>query len=282
VSEKEPDRDAKASSGVHLDATDDRQRGGVLTRREVFVLLGASGVMALARSVPASSWWSAAGHLSTPAPTGTCVVRPEQTEGPYFVDEMLERSDIRTDPFDGSVRPGVLLQLVFTVSNLAGSSCTPLQGAVVDIWHCDALGVYSDVLGTAGRKFLRGFQRTDASGVARFTTVYPGWYVGRTAHLHFKIRSAPIASPGFEFTSQLYFDDALTDTVFEQEPYSSRGERTTRNAADGIFAQGGSQLLLAALPDVEGYTASFDIALLDATPVQAESWSKVKERYESP
>ena len=157
---------------------------------------------------------------------------------------------------------------MFNVSRISANVCTPLAGVLVDIWHCDALGVYSDVqdpsFNTAGKKFLRGYQVTDASGIARFTTIYPGWYQGRTVHIHFKIRSAPSASPGFEFTSQLYFDDALTDQVHAQEPYAAKGPRTLRNAGDGIFAQAGSQLILALTPlapNGQGYAATFNIAL---------------------
>lgn len=114
---------------------------------------------------------------------------------------------------------------------------------------------------TIGKKLLRGYQITDADGVARFTTIYPGWYQGRTLHIHFKIRSAPSSSPGFEFTSQLYFDDSLTDRVHAQQPYAAKGQRNLRNSGDGIFAQGGSQLLLAVTQNSQGYAATFDIAL---------------------
>ncbi len=172
-----------------------------------------------------------------------CVVRPQQTEGPYFVDERLNRSDIRSDPASGAVKPGAPLQVVFRVSQLSGGACTPLSGAQVDVWHCDALGAYSDVRdpggNTLGQKFLRGFQVTDVSAVVRFTTIYPGWYEGRAVHIHFKIRTDAGAGRGREFTSQLYFDDALTDRVHAQAPYASRGQQRMRNDRDGIFQRGG-------------------------------------------
>jgi protocatechuate 3,4-dioxygenase beta subunit len=198
------------------------------------------------------------------------VVRPEETEGPYFVDEKLNRSDIRSDPTDGSVREGVPLALTFIVSSVGGGGCTPLQGASVDVWHCDAAGVYSDVtdngaggFSTVGQKFLRGYQVTDADGKAAFTTIYPGWYSGRTVHIHFKIRTTDSAGKAYDFTSQLYFDDALTDQVFAQAPYSAKGERNTRNAQDGIYADGGDQLLLELTRQGDGYAATFDIGLQD-------------------
>jgi protocatechuate 3,4-dioxygenase beta subunit len=196
----------------------------------------------------------------------SCVVRPEMTEGPYFVDEKLNRADVRSDPSDGSVREGVPLRLTFLVSQIGASACTPLAGAMVDIWHCDAAGVYSDAtdrgFSTKGKKFLRGYQVTDNKGVAGFTTIYPGWYAGRAVHIHFKIRTIAGATTTHEFTSQLFFDDTLSDTVFTQAPYAGRGQRTTRNANDGIYRSGGDQLLLQVRPDGSGgYAATFDIGL---------------------
>ena len=154
--------------------------GHLLSRREVVLLLGGSAAGLIAGSVIPR--WAAAG-----IPGPSCVVRPEQTEGPYFVDERLNRSDIRTDPTDGQVKPGTPLALTLLVSRLNAGDCQPLPGAQVDIWHCDALGVYSDVqdpsFNTIGRKFLRGYQITDARGEARFVTSVP-WLVSRPDHTH--------------------------------------------------------------------------------------------------
>jgi protocatechuate 3,4-dioxygenase beta subunit len=174
---------------------------------------------------------------STTTPTtgsATCILTAALTEGPYFVDEMLNRSDIRTDPVTGVVSSGIPLSLTFNVSRIANSACTPLTGAYLDVWHCDAGGVYSDVSGSS-RKFLRGYQITDANGIAAFTTIYPGWYSGRAVHIHFKLRLFAGSTKTYEFTSQFFFDDAFTDTVYAQSPYSSRGTRNTRNANDGIY-----------------------------------------------
>jgi len=194
-----------------------------------------------------------------------CVVRPEQTLGPYFVDEKLNRSDIRSDTSDGSVKDGVPLQLIFRVSQVGANGCAPLSGATVDIWHCDALGIYSDVrdrsFTTVGKTFLRGYQATDANGMAQFTTIYPGWYQGRTVHIHFRVRSNAASGQSYDFTSQLYFDDAVTDQVHAQAPYASKGQRTTRNDGDGIFRAGGDQLLLALAQTTQGYAATFEIGL---------------------
>src|SRR4029079_13300775 len=115
--------------------------------------------------------------------TPGCVVRPEMTEGPYFVDGQMERSDIRVEPTDGSVKEGFPLTLAIAVSQINNSTCAPLAGAHVDIWHCDAAGVYSDVsdpgFNTKGQTWLRGYQVTDSNGLVQFTTIYPGWYSGR-------------------------------------------------------------------------------------------------------
>jgi len=205
------------------------------------------------------------GAVASAAGLPTCVVRPQQTEGPYFVDEKLNRSDIRSDPTDHSVKPGIPLRLQFKVSRLPTAACEPVSGAIVDVWHCDALGVYSDVrdqrFDTRGKKFLRGYQLTDAKGIAQFLTIYPGWYEGRAVHVHFKIRTDGASRRGFEFTSQLYFDESTTDQVVKQAPYNGkRGHRTT-NDADFLFRRGGQQLIPAVSKDSQGYIARFDIGL---------------------
>ena len=176
------------------------------------------------------------------------MVKPAKTEGPYFVDEMLNRSDIRIEPSDGSMVEGVPLQLVFQVTQVNGDTCEALEGAQVDVWHCDALGNYSDVnaqgVDNTGKKFLRGYQVTDKLGTAAFITIYPGWYRGRTVHIHFKIRTDPASDSGYEFTSQLFFDEAMTDVIYAQKPYSTHSGRDMLNADDGIFADDGETLTL--------------------------------------
>ncbi len=199
------------------------------------------------------------------SPRSLCIVRPEQTEGPYFVDERLQRSDIRSDPADERIRPGRPFALTFQVMRSSGGDCQPLQNAQVDIWHCDAAGVYSDVrdpgFNTVGKKFLRGYQMTNARGEARFMTIYPGWYPIRTVHIHFKIRTAPTARRSFEFTSQVYFPDEVTDRVHTGHPYAAMGSRKVRNQQDFIFRHGGDQLMLEPVATNDGYAATFPIAL---------------------
>jgi len=250
---------------------DDAPIGRILNRREVLALLGGSGAALLAACAPGvlakpsptaqptSAAATTAAAAASPATTlPSCIVRPAVTEGPYFVDEKLNRSDIRSDPASGAVKAGAPLALTFLVSRVTGSACAALSGATVDIWHCDALGVYSDAtdpsFNTKGQKFLRGYQTTDASGQVQFTTIYPGWYQGRAVHIHFKIRTTTS-----EFTSQLFFEDALNTQVFAQSPYSQKGTQgIMRNAADGIY---NSQLLLSVTKSGNAYAATFDIGL---------------------
>lgn len=237
---------------------DDRLVGRLYTRREMLALFGLSAFATLAGRVAHGAGSGAS------RPSG-CVVRPEQTEGPYFVDERLERSDIRRDPSNGAVCEGTPLALAFDVSRLAGAGCEPLAGARVDVWHCDAGGRYSDVDdphgSTLGQKFLRGHQVTDEHGRARFTTIYPGWYPGRAVHVHFMIRTKPVSGRHRAFVSQLYFDDALTDRVHARDPYTRGGARRLRNRDDGLYRRGGDRLMLAPRASAAGYAAAFDIAL---------------------
>lgn len=239
---------------------DDRSRGFSTRRRRSLMAIGGAGTLLLGGRSMAQSAGSPAAR--TPA----CVLTPAQTEGPYFVDERLNRADVRGDPASGSARPGALLTLTLAVSSIDGGRCIPVSGAIVDIWHCDAAGVYSDAsdmsFNTKGSKFLRGYQTSDANGRVRFTTIYPGAYPGRAVHIHFKVRTR---RPGgdAEFTSQLYFDDALTDRVHAQKPYVGTSERT-RNARDGLYRRGGRELQLDVVGTDGGYAATYDVGLKGA------------------
>jgi protocatechuate 3,4-dioxygenase beta subunit len=227
-----------------------------LSRREAFRLVGAAGAVALVGREIVGKPCAAQGTVS-------CVVTPALTEGPYFVDEKLNRSDIRVDPSDNSVRPGVPLLLKMTVQRVDSTTCTPLTGATVDVWHCDALGNYSDeaALSTGGKKFLRGYQVTDENGLVQFTTVYPGWYRGRAVHIHFKVRMYAGSQKTYEFTSQFFFNEAITDAVYAQAPYNTKGSPDTRNSTDNIFQQ-----------PVSGSTGtkSGDLLMLQTTKAEKE------------
>jgi len=198
---------------------------------------------------------------------------PQQIEGPYFVDEKLNRSDIRPDPSDGSMQEGVLLTLVLHVYNVDSGTCIPLNGAQVDIWHANSQGLYSDIAqaGTAGKKYLRGYQTTDGNGTAQFTTVYPGWYEGRAIHIHVKVRIFEGASKTFEWTSQFYLDNSVNDQVHKLAPYSNHGPVDITNEEDGIYtgastdgaiqSNTGQHLMLDLTKDGQGYTGTFNIGL---------------------
>jgi protocatechuate 3,4-dioxygenase beta subunit len=201
------------------------------------------------------------------APQSPCIVRPQQIEGPYFVDELLNRVDIRSDPATGLVKEGVPLRLAIHVHQLRGNTCAPLPGALVDLWQCDALGAYAGFVDSAGRfdtrgqKFLRGYQLSDEAGAVQFLTIYPGWYAGRTVHLHFKVRTSPPTAGGFQFVSQLYFDQAVTNSVLLEPPYSMQGPSTVPNASDGIFRSGGENLMVSISRTNQGLLGRFDLAL---------------------
>lgn len=219
---------------------------------------------ATATSTPTPTATAVGSVTPTPLPTAVCAVRPELTEGPYFVDELLNRADIRSDPTSGTVKSGAQLQLTLRIYSVGNNACTALSGAFVDIWHCDAVGLYSDVSqnGTVGQKFLRGYQVADANGLVTFTTIYPGWYTGRAVHIHFKIRQALTSNPSYEFTSQFFFTEALNDEVHAQTPYASKGRRDTLNSNDNIYSQGGSQLVLPVIKSGSVYAATFDVGFV--------------------
>lgn len=237
---------------------DDFPLARLLSRRETLRWLGGSAAWLV---VPSLLPFRTAASEFGPV----CVFRPEQTEGPYFVDERLHRSDIRSDPATGEVKPGVPLALTVVLSRVGPGRCEPLSRAQVDLWHCDALGIYSDVkdpsFNTIGQKFLRGYQFTDSQGKARFLTIYPGWYYGRTVHMHIKFRIWTETKKAFEFTSQMYFEDSLSDRIYLGQPYAAQGKRTARNQDDRIFRRGGEQLMLAPTQTANGYAATFAVGL---------------------
>ena len=248
---------------------DHEERGRVLTRREALAALGVGGgALAAGRWIlgtgPDVALAAQAEGIARTLPA--CVAKPEQTEGPFFVDAELERSDIRSDPSTGAASEGIPLTLRFNVSRISQGDCSALPGALVDLWQCDADGVYSGVedegapAAAREQQFLRGYQHTDDDGVARFTTIFPGWYRQRAVHVHFKVRTEVAGQP-YEFTSQLYFDEALTDKVHAEAPYAARGRRTRMNADDRIFQDGGESLMARVSEADDGYAATFDLGL---------------------
>lgn len=225
---------------------DDKPVGQILSRREALKIMGVGGAAFLTVSTFRSNTLDS--PASTPISPLDCVVRPELTIGSHFIDNQLYRSDIRSEPSDQSIKPGVPLKLNIVVASVGQRSCTPLQSAKVDVWHCDALGYYSGITNpafdTTGLKYLRGFQLTNEKGAVQFQSIYPGWYSGRAVHIHFTIRTKGTNNQDYQFTSQLFFDDLITDTVHSLKPYSNKPQRNTRNQDDALFKAVGLQLLL--------------------------------------
>lgn len=181
----------------------------------------------------------------------TCVLAPEQTEGPYYVDDAAVRRNV-TD-----VKPGIALTLRLTVVD--ASTCKPVRNAAVEIWHCDAGGIYSGTSqqDTADERFLRGVQRTDVKGLAIFRTIYPGWYQGRTVHIHTMVH----IGGNVVHTGQLYFSDAVTDAVYKRSPYNRRPNRNPRNSGDSIYRNGGKRSTLKLVKKGTAYTGSITMGV---------------------
>jgi len=219
-----------------------------ITRRGALARLGglAAGALAVGGWKAAGSGAAAgAGPAGVASGAVSCVLAPEQTEGPYYIANEKLRRNITEG------RPGTPLTLRLRVVD--ASTCKPIKNAAVDVWHCDALGAYSGFgAGSGNRTFMRGVQRTDANGFATFQTVYPGWYQGRTVHIHVKVH----VRGNVVHTGQLYFADRVTDTVFKRRPYSRRGARTTRNSSDSVYRNGGKRSLLGLRKHGAGYVGT--------------------------
>jgi protocatechuate 3,4-dioxygenase beta subunit len=206
--------------------------GRKLRRRDLAGLaaggLAAAGVYALTRGDGSST--ASTSEPIAPRQAPDCVLTPELTEGPYY----LPSEPFRRNITEG--RPGLPLVLALTVVDAA--SCRPIDGASVEIWHADALGNYAGFGATASnRTFLRGQQRCDKDGLAVFRTIYPGWYQGRTTHIHVKVH----VKGATVHTGQLFFSDSATAKVnANKQPYAERGQPDVTNGDDGIYAQGGS------------------------------------------
>lgn len=178
-----------------------------------------------------------------------CVLTPGQEEGPFYID----LAQVRRDIVEG--RPGVPLALAVTVVD--SRTCEPIRDAAVDIWHCDALGVYSGEPseGSEGETYLRGIQLTDGNGLAEFATVYPGQYPGRTTHIHVKVHTggrlsnAAYSGGHVSHTGQLFTTDRQDAEVFALSPYDRNAAAITPRNADAIFRdQAGSSSALSLVP----------------------------------
>lgn len=232
-------------------------------RRDLLKVLAASGpaVMGFGMWPTALRAEAAAAGLISP---NVCTLLPEVTEGPYYIDPGLVRADIRED------RAGIPLTMRMQVVDAA---CAALEGARVDIWHCDAQGNYSGFAGqgsdttadTSDQTFLRGTQMTDAQGLVAFQTIYPGWYRGRTTHIHFKV----FLDQATLLTGQIFFPDALSQYLYDNAPdYGGRSDqRDTLNAGDSIAAQAGE----GAYAHIAEQSAGYDAALVVGVSREARS-----------
>ena len=218
------------------------------TRRQSLLRLAggaaaAAGVEAL-REAPSAS-------AAIEQEVAQCILTPELTQGPFYVPGEAIRHDITEG------KQGTPLLLSCRVVN--ASTCKPIGKAAVDIWHCDAGGVYSGaVANTAGTNFLRGVQRTNARGIATFRTVYPGFYAGRAVHIHVKVH----VRGNVVHTGQLFFPAAVTEAVYAKAPYSAHGTTPdTPNAQDAIFRNGGRYGMLALKKTAAGYTGAITMGV---------------------
>jgi protocatechuate 3,4-dioxygenase beta subunit len=214
-----------------------------ITRRGLLARLG--GFLAAASGI--GVWRNG----SAPAASSvSCVLMPEQTEGPYYISGEKLRRNITEG------RPGTRLDLHLAVVD--ATTCRPIKGAVVDIWHADAAGTYSGFgAGASSRTFMRGLQKTDGNGLAVFRTVYPGWYMGRTVHIHVKVH----VGGNVVHTGQLFFSDTLTDAAYKRTPYSRRPNRDVRNVQDSIYQSGGRQSTLAVKRKNTGYVGTITMGV---------------------
>jgi protocatechuate 3,4-dioxygenase beta subunit len=244
----------------------------VFRRREAIVALCGVGfgvaLAACGRSSPTHN--VAAARASTAAgttPDATCALTPEVTAGPFYIANHLTRRNITEN------QPGLPLALDLTVQD--ASTCKPIAGADVEVWHANAQGLYSGYGGSSApgpapgggpatpnsaSRFLRGHQKSDTNGKAIFDTIYPGWYMGRAPHIHVKVH----VGGSVVHTGQLFFDDRTSDAVYRTAPYSSHGQPDTTDAQDSIYAQAGgsaAQVKLTKRSNGNGYNAAIALGV---------------------
>jgi protocatechuate 3,4-dioxygenase beta subunit len=233
--------------------------GHRITRRQTLGLAGLAGAAYVTGCRASSDEQAVVADAQTPS----CVLVPEVTEGPYFVDAKLRRTDIRANSSGGATRAGIPLALTIRIVEVGSSGrCSPYRGAAVDIWHCDAEGLYSAV--DSDTDFLRGYQVTNANGAVTFTTIFPGWYRGRAIHIHLKVRTYDGATETYEYTSQLFFSETTIGQAYGVAPYSANGTPDVSNAEDGIYAEtGGTSLVQMSGSPSAGYTGTVTLGLSD-------------------
>ncbi|MEU9914921.1 intradiol ring-cleavage dioxygenase [Streptomyces sp. NPDC051001] len=239
-------------------------------RRTVLIATGATAA-ALAVTAAPEAPTAGAADTAPVAAAAVCTLTKEMTEGPYYLDGALVRADIREN------KTGFRLNLALTVVD--DDTCAVIQGALVEIWHCDALGEYSGYVGNNGHNepdngtFLRGGVLTDSSGLATITTVYPGWYRGRCVHIHVKVHTGVTLTSDGSFTGgtelhtgQLFFDETITARVGALSPYSTNTVTRTTLAQDSIYDEGGAASGLLTLTELgtspsAGYTGTLTLGI---------------------
>jgi protocatechuate 3,4-dioxygenase beta subunit len=258
-------------------ANDDATVGVILNRRDAMMAAARAGVGLVA----AGAFFGRPVRASVPATlrVANLMVSPALTEGPYFVNRQLERSDLTAGTERAAVVQGTPLELTFVVQRLDGTVVSPMRGAQVDVWQADAHGVYSAEdhstiprrTGSASRQWLRGYQLADELGRVHFRTIIPGAYEGRSAHVHLKVRRfSPAGNVTAEFTSQLFFQDGLLADVYRTGPYVARGGHHLPNSQDPIFNErqpdgsvAGKWLTLSLEKTPQGYSSQFSLILTD-------------------
>ncbi|WP_328977259.1 intradiol ring-cleavage dioxygenase [Streptomyces canus] len=264
-------------------------RNSSITRRRALAVTGgtvAAGGIAVAgyQSAFADTTDTAEATATASATsTGACMtLMSSVTEGPYYLDGALVRKDITEG------KSGVPLTLRLTVVD-ATDGCTPVKGAAVEIWHCDAWGYYSGYTtanpgGSAPAEsedgstandntYLRGYQIANANGVVKFETIFPGWYTPRTCHIHVKVHTGGEKEDGtyeggtVNYTGQLFFDDTIAEEIFALEPYSQHSGSYTTLDDDMVYDGGGASSGLLTLKAVhkadpsKGYKGSLSLAI---------------------
>ena len=250
-----------------------------ITRRQA---LGAGAAfLAAPQALTALGELAAATPAAAATATAAVAVTPSMTEGPYWIDELLRRFDVRANTATASSAAGVAqagVPLALRINVLDAASGGAINGAHVDIWHANAAGLYSDEgqNGTSGQNFLRGYQITGvdagaasapAGGQVNFRTIWPGWYSGRAIHIHVRVRTYDGSSVATDYTTQIFFSDADNNTVLSgAAPYNTRSPKTdpTTDETDMVFQQasGASGNIVSVTGGIaEGFAATFTIGL---------------------
>ncbi|MCQ9185534.1 intradiol ring-cleavage dioxygenase [Streptomyces sp. IBSBF 2953] len=233
-----------------------------VARRTVLLATGATAAaLAVGAAAPRETPAEAASDTAPVAAAAVCTLTKEMTEGPYHLDGQYVRADVTEG------KAGIPLKLALTVVD--DDTCVPIGGALVEIWHADALGEYSGFVGANGHSetddgtFLRGAVLTDSGGLASITTIYPGWYRGRCVHIHVKVRTGVTVTSDGRFTGgrelhtgQLFFDEKITAAVAKLSPYTANRVARTTLAQDSVYDDGGAASGLLTLTALGGSASS--------------------------